>query len=73
MANRLNVSANEFQQAERGLVYYELSEQRAMLAPGGVMELNLKSVQKVPQDFELVRIGAQPPSVTNRLVEAALR
>ena len=73
MANRLNVSANEFQQAERGLVYYGFPEQRAMLAPGGVMGLNLKSVQKVPQDLELVQIGAQPPSVTNRLVEAALR
>ena len=44
-----------------------------MLAPGGVMERNLKSVQKVQQQLELVRIGAQLPSVTNRLVEAALR
>lgn len=37
------------------------------------MERNLKSVQKVHEDLELVRIGAQLPSVTNRLVEAALR
>ena len=68
MTNRLNVSANEFQQAERGLVYYGLPEQRAMLAPGGVMELNLKSLQKVHQALELVRIGAKLPSVTIRLV-----
>ena len=73
MANRQKVSVNEFQQAERGLVYYGLVEQKAMLAPGGVMERNLKSVQKVQQELELVRIGAKLPSVTNRLVQAALR
>ena len=73
MADRQKVSAKEFQQAERGLVYYGLVEQKEMLAPGGVMERNLKSVQKVHEDLELVRIGAQLPSVTNRLVEAALR
>ena len=73
MADRQKVSAKDFQQAERGLVYYGLAEQKEMLAPGGVMERNLKSVQKVQQQLELVRIGAQLPSVTNRLVEAALR
>lgn len=36
------------------------------------MEHNPKPVQKVQQELELVRIGAQLPSVTNRLVEAAL-
>ena len=44
-----------------------------MLARGGVIERNLKSVQNVQQELELVRIGAQLPSVTNLLVEAALR
>jgi hypothetical protein len=73
MADRQKVSAKEFQQAENGLVYYGLAEQKAMLAPGGVMERNLMSVQKVQQELKLVRIGAQLPSVTNRLVEAALR
>jgi NitT/TauT family transport system substrate-binding protein len=73
MADRQKVTAKEFQQAERGLVYYGLADQIAMLAPGGVMERNLKSVQKVQQELELVRIGAQLPSVTNLLVEAALR
>ena len=73
MADRQKVSAKEFQQAENGLVYYGLAEQKVMLAPGGVMERNLKSVQKVQQELKLVRIGAQLPSVTNRLVEAALR
>lgn len=73
MADRQKVSAKEFQQAERGLVYYRLVEQKEMLAPGGVIESNLKSVQKVQQELELVRVGAQLPSVTNRLVEAALR
>ena len=43
-----------------------------MLAPGGVMERNLKPVQKVQPELELelelepVRIGAQLPSVINR-------
>jgi hypothetical protein len=73
MADRQKVSAKEFQQAENGLVYYGLAEQKVMLAPGGVMERNLKSVQKVQQELKQVRIGAQLPSVTNRLVEAALR
>ena len=35
MADRQKVSAKEFQQAERGLVYYGLAEQKEMLAPGG--------------------------------------
>ena len=73
MANRQKVSVKEFQQAEQGLVYYGLVEQKAMLAPGGVMERNLRSVQKVQQELEMVRIGAKLPLVTNRLVEAALR
>jgi NitT/TauT family transport system substrate-binding protein len=72
MADRQKVSAKEFQQAENGLVYYGLAEQKAMLAPGGVMERNLKSVQKLQQELKLVQIGAQLPSVTNLLVEAAL-
>ena len=65
--------AKEFQQAERGLVYYGHSEQKVILTPSGVMERNLNSFQKVQQGLKLVRIGAQLPSVTNRLVEAALR
>lgn len=73
MADRQKVSVKEFQQAEKGLVYFGLAEQRAMLAPGGVMERNLKSVQKVQQELELVRVGAKMPSVTNQVVEAALR
>lgn len=73
MVDRQKVSAKEFQQAERGLVYYGLVEQKNMLAPGGVMERNLKSVQKLQQEQELVRIGAQLPSVTNHLVAAALQ
>lgn len=73
MADRQKVSVKEFQQAEKGLVYFGLAEQGAMLAPGGVMERNLKSVQKVQQELELVQVGAKMPSVTNQVVEAALR
>ena len=73
MADRQKVSVKEFVEAEHGLVYYGLAEQNAMLARGGVIERNLKSVQNVQQELELVRIGAQLPSVTNLLVEAALR
>lgn len=71
MADRQKVSAKEFLQAERGLVYYGLVEQKDMLAPVGVMERIFRSVQKLEQ--ELVRIGAQLPSVTNNLVAAALQ
>lgn len=73
MADRQKVSAKEFQQAERGLVYYGLVEQKDMLAPVGVMERIFRSVQKLEQEQELVRIGAQLPSVTNNLVAAALQ
>ncbi|MCP9805983.1 ABC transporter substrate-binding protein [Cyanobium sp. T1B-Tous] len=73
MARRQNVSVEEFQAAERGLVYFSLAEQRALLAPGGLMERNLKAVQQVQQRLKLVRPDAPLPQVNAALVQEALR
>ncbi|WP_242036384.1 ABC transporter substrate-binding protein [Cyanobium sp. FACHB-13342] len=73
MARRQNVSVQEFQAAERGLVYFSLAEQMALLAPGGVMERNLKAVQQVQQQLKLVRPDAPLPQVNARVVQEAGR
>lgn len=73
MARRQNVSVEEFKSAERGLVYFPLSQQQTLLAPKGVMERNLRSVQAVQQQLNLVRANALLPQVDNRVIQEALR
>lgn len=73
MARRQNVSVEEFQAAERGLVYFSLVEQRALLAPGGLMERNLKAVRQVQQRLKLVPPDAPLPQVNAALVQEAGR
>jgi len=73
MARRQNVGVEEFQAAERGLVYFPLAEQTVLLAPGGVMERNLKAVQQVQQQLKLVRPDALLPQVNARVVQEAGR
>jgi NitT/TauT family transport system substrate-binding protein len=71
MARRQHVSVQEFQAAERGLVYFPLAKQTALLAPGGVMERNLKAVQQVQQQLNLVGPEAVLPQVNARVVQEA--
>jgi NitT/TauT family transport system substrate-binding protein len=73
MARRQNVRVQEFQAAERGLVYFTLAEQTALLAPGGAMELNLKAVQQVQQQLKLMRPDALLPQVNAQVVQEAGR
>ena len=71
MARRQHVSVQEFQAAERELVYFPLAKQTALLAPGGVMERNLKAVQQVQQQLNLVGPEAVLPQVNARVVQEA--
>ena len=73
MARRQNVKVQEFQAAERGLLYFSLEQQLPLLAPGGVMERNLKAVQQVQQQLKLVRPDALLPKVNAQVVQEAGR
>lgn len=73
MAKREGLTAAEFRAAERGLVYFNLEQQRSMLRPGGVIAANLKAVQRVQQQLGLSAPDAPLPAVEPRFVEAALR
>lgn len=73
MAKREQLSPAEFRAAERGLIYFTLEQQRAMLRSGGLIATNLKAVQRVQQQLGLTRADAPLPAVEGRFVEAALR
>ena len=71
MAQREQLSPEEYRQAEQGLVYFSLDQQRPMLQSAGVLARNLKAVQAVQQRLKLTAEGAPIPVVSARFVEAA--
>lgn len=73
MARREGLTPQAFQQAERGLVYFNLPQQRAMLAPGGTLARNLQAVQRVQVQLGLIRPGSPLPIVSDAPLKAALR
>jgi NitT/TauT family transport system substrate-binding protein len=70
-AQREQLSLEEYRQAEQGLVYFSLDQQRPMLQSGGVLARNLKAVQAVQERLKLTAPGAPVPRVGARYVEAA--
>ena len=73
MARREGLTAEEFSRAEQGLVYPSLTEQRAMLLPGGLLQRNLQAVHRVQEHLGLLTPGSPLPSVSDAAVTAALR
>jgi len=73
MAQREGLSPEAFAQAERGLRYFDLRDQLAILRPGGPMAVALRKVQKVQEALHLVRPGSPLPQVSDTAVAAALR
>ena len=73
MARREGLSPEAFAQAERGLRYFDLRDQLAILRPGGTMAVALRKVQKVQEALHLVRPGSPLPQVSDTAVAAALR
>ena len=73
MAQRQNVSVQEFQRAEQGLVYISLRQQQALLAPGGPLARNLQLVQQVQRQLKLLSSAAILPGITNQPIQQALR
>lgn len=72
MALRQQVSPQAFEESEQGLRYYSLSQQRAILAPGGTLARNLRDVQRVQIQVGLVQPGSPLPSVSDGPLHAAL-
>ena len=70
-AQREQLSLEEYRQAEQGLVYFSLDQQRPMLQSGGALARNLKAVQAVQERLKLTAPGAPVPRVEARYVEAA--
>jgi NitT/TauT family transport system substrate-binding protein len=73
MAQRERLSPQAFREAEKGLVYFNLPQQQAMLATGGVLERNLRAVQRVQIQLGLVQPSSPLPRVDAGPVRAALR
>jgi NitT/TauT family transport system substrate-binding protein len=73
MARREGLSPPEFIQAERGLRYFSLEEQRAMLRPGGPLSQTIKGVRRVQEQLKLVQPAAPLPQVSDAFVVDALR
>ena len=73
MAQRERISEREFAQAEQGLRYFTLSQQRSLLNPGGAVARNLRGVQRVQILLGLVKSGSPLPQVSDASVRAALR
>jgi NitT/TauT family transport system substrate-binding protein len=72
MARRQGLSTEEFRRAERGLVYFPLQAQEAMLAANGPLQRNLQAVQRVQEQLRLLKPGSALPQVSDALVQAAL-
>jgi len=73
MARREGLSPAAFNRAEQGLRYFSLREQRAILRPGGPMEVTLRKVRSVQQSLNLIKPGTPLPKVSDAAVTAALR
>lgn len=73
IARRQQISADDVRQAQAGIVYFSLAEQRSMLEPTGLIARNLESVQKVQSRLGLIAEGAPLPRVSPDVVMEALR
>lgn len=73
MGRREHLSPAAFRDAEGGLRYFSLVEQRSMLAPAGPLARNLQAVRRVQQQLRLVSPSSPLPRVTNEPITAALR
>ena len=73
MAAREGLAPMEFEQAEKGLRYFPLREQQALLRSGGPLAANLRGVQKVQHDLGLSVAGAPLPRTTAAYVTRALQ
>jgi NitT/TauT family transport system substrate-binding protein len=73
MARREGLSPAEFRDAEAGLIYFDLRQQRALLAQGGVLQRNLRAVRQVQEQLKLVRPGSPLPLVSDAPLREALR
>ena len=73
MAARERLSPQEFEQAERGLRYFSLREQAAMLRSGGPIASNLRAVQEVQHQLGLSQRNAPIPPTTEVYVVNALQ
>lgn len=65
MARRLKLSAQQLAEAEQGIVYLPLAEQRRLLKPGGPLDQNLEAVQAVYVQLGLLRPGSPLPRVSD--------
>ncbi|MFM7653089.1 MAG: ABC transporter substrate-binding protein [Vulcanococcus sp.] len=73
MARREGVTPAAFAEAEQGLRYFNLRDQRAILQPGGPMEATLRQVRAVQESLNLVKPGTPLPKVSDAAVAEALR
>lgn len=73
MARREGLRPAEFIHAERGLRYFSLREQRAMLRPEGPLVRALRRVRSVQNQLKLVSSAAPLPRVSDAVVAEALR
>jgi NitT/TauT family transport system substrate-binding protein len=73
LARREGISVPEFRAAEKGLIYFSLAEQEALLAPDGQLARNLQSVRALQQQLNLVQTDSVTPQVSNLVIQAALR
>lgn len=72
MARRQQISLDDLKDAEAGIVYFSLDQQRSMLRPEGLIARNLRAVQQVQVELNLAPLGAPLPEVTPDLVTEAL-
>ena len=72
MARREGLSPQAFRAVEQGLVYFDLPQQRPLLAPGGPLARNLRAVQQVQIQLGLVNPGSPLPAVNDAPLNKAL-
>jgi ABC-type nitrate/sulfonate/bicarbonate transport system substrate-binding protein len=73
MAAREGVTAEVFLEMEKGLVYTSLSDQKPMLAAGGLLERNLAAVMAVQRQLGLIRGPVSLPKVSDAPLKRALQ
>jgi NitT/TauT family transport system substrate-binding protein len=73
LAGLQGVSASALRQAQNSLAFFPLSQQMAMLAPGGSVATGMAAVQQVQEELGIVRAGAPLPGVSDALVRRALQ
>ena len=73
MAAREGVTAEVFLEMEKGLVYTSLSDQKPMLAAGGLLERNLAAVMAVQRQLGLIRGPVPLPRVSDAPLKRALQ